>query len=171
MKNQLNLLASIGLATGAIFGMSGMFFPDPTIQLCLFVISGMGLLTGMILLFVKFLREQNDLVAAGFLIFAIGESVSTGAAAGDEMTGKAAFAACMLFYVVGFLLICLPAQFPIWVRLTGLASAIPFLIAASRFFIGYGIDSSDTLPGIGYGLLTLTIVGWILYLMREKKAA
>ena len=170
MKNQINVLASVGLAIGAIFGLSGMFFTAPTTQLCLFVISGMGLTMGLVLLAMKSLREKNDIVAAGFLLFAIGEAISTGGAAADEKTGEATFAACMLFYVVGFLLILIPARFPVWVRITGLAAAVPFLIAASRSFLGYGLSSADTLPGIGYGLLVLTIIGWIATLLREKEA-
>ncbi|MEZ5040378.1 MAG: hypothetical protein R2828_10810 [Saprospiraceae bacterium] len=170
MKNQVNLLASIGLAIGAIFGMSGLLFTSPITQLCLFVISGVGFTAGLSLLAVKFLREQNDLLATGFLLFAIGEAISTLNAAADEATSLSAFAGCMLFYAVGFALVCFPPKFVTWTRITGLLSALIFLIAATRFYLGYGIDTSDTLPGIGYGLLTITIAGWIVFLLKERAA-
>jgi hypothetical protein len=169
MKNHINIIASFGLAIGAIFGMSGLVFAEPVTQLCLFVISGVGLATGVGLLAVKFMREENDLIATGFLLFAIGEAISTLNAAGDEESAVSAFAGCMLFYVVGFLLISVPARFPNWVRITGLAAAIPFLVAAARFYLGQGLDTSDTLPGIGYSLLTITIIGWIVTLLQERR--
>jgi hypothetical protein len=168
MNHKTNLLASIGLAIGAVFGLSGMFFTAPTTQLVLFVISGIGLTMGMVLLSIKFIRENKDAPAAGFLLFAIGEAISTGGAAADAQTAESTFACCMLFYVVGLVLICTPKQFPAWVRIAGLASAVPFFLAAARKYLGYGLDSADTLPGIGYGLLILTIIGWIVALLRER---
>ena len=168
MQTQINLIAAIGLAIGAFFGMSGLFFTTPTVQLCVFVISGVGFTTGLALLAVKFLREQQDLLATGFLLFAIGEAISTLSAAAEEKTGTAAFAGCMLFYFVGFMFICLTPIFPLWTRITGILSALIFLTAASRFYLGFGIDTADTLPGLAYGLLTITIVGWIVYLLKER---
>ncbi len=168
MKTQSNLIASIGLGIGVILGMSGLAFTAPTTQLCLFVISGIGFTTGLALLAFKFSKEKQEILATGFLLFAIGEAISTLNAAADEKTANAAFAGCMLFYFVGYLFICLTPKFPLWTRISGMASALIFVVAASRFYLGYGINSADTLPGIGYGLLTLTIVGWIVYLLRER---
>ena len=168
MKKRTNHLASIGLAIGAVFGLSGLFFTEPVTQTCLFVISGVGLSAGLALLSVKFLRENDDCLAAGFMLFSIGEAILTCNTPAEESTADASFACGMLFYVVAFILISLSKRFPLWLRLTGLAAAIPFSIAAARFLLGYGIDSSDTFPGMGYGLLTLCIVGWIITLLREK---
>ena len=64
--------------------------------------------------------------------------------------------------------ICLTPIFPLWTRITGILSALIFLTAASRFYLGFGIDTADTLPGLAYGLLTITIVGWIVYLLKER---
>lgn len=168
MNRNINVIASIGLATGALFGMSGIAFSNPTIQIILFVISGWGFTTGLALLAIKFLREKSDLIACGFFLFAIGEAVSTLTAAADEKTSASAFAGCMLFYTVGFLLILFNKKFALWTRITGLTSALLFFIAASRFYLGYGISSNDTLPGIAYGLLTVTLIGFILYLVKEQ---
>lgn len=161
-----NLIASIGLAAGALFGMSGQVFTEPVTQTCLFVISGAAFTMGLVLLTFKYLRQKNDIVAAGFLLFSIGEAISTAATAADEKTALSAFAACMLFYIMGFLLVCLPATFPNWVRITGLVSATLFAIASTKFYLGYGIHYNDALAGIGYGLLTITIIGWIISLLK-----
>jgi hypothetical protein len=168
MNANINLIASIGLAIGALFGMSGLAFTSPVAQLCLFVISGVGFTVGLTLLVVKFLWEKDEFLATGFLLFAMGETISTLNAAADEQTAASSFAGCMLFYVTGFLFICLRPTFPLWTRITGLLSATIFLAAAIRFYLGYGISTADTLPGIGYGLLTLTLIGWITYLLRER---
>ncbi|NQW29073.1 MAG: hypothetical protein HQ472_00985 [Ignavibacteria bacterium] len=62
----------------------------------------------------------------------------------------------------------LATGFPIFVRITGILAAIPFALAAAEIFMGTEVLSTSPLPGAGYGLLTITIVGWIWTLAREK---
>ena len=96
MKRQTNIVAAIGLFIGAFFGFSGMLFTQPDVQVGLFVVSGIGLTTGLAMLATKFLREGQDLIATGFLLFAIGEAIITAGTAADVQTGEATFGAVIL---------------------------------------------------------------------------
>ena len=170
MNTQVNRPASIGLAIGVIFGMSGIPFTDPTISTILFNISGVGLTTGVALLAMRYLSEQKLFLATGFLLFAIGECALTLSAASDKATADSAFAGCMLFYFIGYLLIISRKYFPLWTRITALISALVFLVTASRFYLGYGISPQDPLPGMAYGFLSITLLGWIIFLTKEHNS-
>ncbi len=75
MKNPLNVVAGIGLALGGVFGMIGTVVTQRNLQAASWGIDGVGLVVATALLAVKFFRSGNDVVAAGFLVFAIGEGV------------------------------------------------------------------------------------------------
>lgn len=169
MNRSQNLLAAVGLAIGALFGMGGSFIPDPTMQIASYEISSIALTAACALLAIKFIRDEKDFIATGFLLLAIGEAVMTAGAALGSTGGQASFGAGMALYVPAFLFISIPKGFPVWARFTGIAASVPFLIAASKIFLGQVVLSTSTLPGVGYGLLTITIVGWILFLLRENK--
>lgn len=171
MNPTTNTLASIGLAVGAIFGVSGSIFTEPTLQIALYQISSVALTAACALLTVKFLRDGNDYVATGFLLLAIGEAVMSAGTALGQVGGQPAFAAGMALYVPALLFISLPKAFPTWSRFTGVAATIPFSIAAAKIYLGGQALSTSVFPGAGYGLLTLTIVGWILSLLRTGRRA
>lgn len=167
---QLNLLITIGLAIGFILGMGGSFVKDITTQVILYEISTIGLTVGALLAAAKYARENVDLVASGFLLLAIAEAtMSSGAADIYSGGGGASFGAGMALYVPALLLISIPDKLPKLVRLTGVLAAIPFTIAAAKIFLGEDVPSTSLFPSIGYGLLTLTIIGWIWTIRRTNK--
>ena len=169
MNRTTNFLASIGLAVGAIFGVSGSVITEPTLQIALYEISSIGLLVACVLLAIKFIRQKNDFIGTGFLLFAIGEAVMSAGVALGQMEGQASFGAGMALYVPALLFISIPKGFPLWTRITGVAASIPFTIAASTIFLGGQALSSSPVVGAGYGLLVLTNIGWILTLIKEKE--
>lgn len=71
IKSPTNLVAAFGLALGAVFGMAGTFMVQPNLQALLWAIDGVGLVMATALLTLKYFRTGNDLIAAGFLVFAI----------------------------------------------------------------------------------------------------
>ncbi len=60
--NPINIIAAVGLALGAVFGMAGTFAAQPNIQALLWAIDGAGLVMAAALLTVKYFREGHDLV-------------------------------------------------------------------------------------------------------------
>ena len=68
----LVILACIGLALGGIFGIAGAFAPTDALRSLAWGIDGLGIVMAGALLTLKFFRDGSEVVAAGFLVLAIG---------------------------------------------------------------------------------------------------
>ncbi|HQW04503.1 MAG: hypothetical protein IPH05_05505 [Flavobacteriales bacterium] len=168
MERSNNLIGAIGLAIGVAFGIAGGFFPDPVTQRTIYLISSLGVMAGMLVLSIKFMRKGHDLTAAGLVLFAIAEGMMTSCGSAPEDVAMAGFGAGMAVYAPSFWLICSQGSFPMWTRITGLLASLVFLVAGFKIILGETLLSTDALPGAAYGLMSLTLIGWIIALLREK---
>ena len=73
----LKVLASVGLALGGALGLAGTFAPTASLRGLAWGIDGLALVMAAALLTVLFLRKGADLVAAGFMVFAVGQAELT----------------------------------------------------------------------------------------------
>ena len=168
-SSRLNTVAAIGLTVGAAFGMAGTFVTQANLQSTLWGIDSVGLIVATTLLAVKFFRRGNDFVAAGFLLFAIGESVMLSGTAAGLIGSVPSFAAGSALWATALLLISIPKEFVIGVSLAGIATSILFAITAARIFWGEQLlPTSSPLPFFAYPFLVITIIGWIWTLLREN---
>jgi hypothetical protein len=121
------------------------------------------------LLSLKFFRQGNDMVAAGFWTFAIGEGVMLSGTAAGPAGSVPAFAAGASLWAAALLLISIPNEFAIGIRLAGIVSAVLFAITAGRVFWGERLlPTASPLPFFAYPFLVLTFLGWIWTLLRER---
>jgi hypothetical protein len=168
-RSSINIVAAFGLALGAVFGMAGTFVAQPNIQAVLWALDGAGLVMAAALLTLKYFRTGHDLVAGGFLVFAIAEAVLMSGTAAGPAASVPAFAAGTALWALALLLISIPRQFALAVRLLGTVSAILFAIVAARIFWGEQLlPTSSPLPFYAYPFLVMTFMGWIWSLLREK---
>jgi hypothetical protein len=114
----LRVLASIGLGVGGALGMVGTFAPSASLRGLAWGIDGVALVMASPLLTVRFYRMGQDFVAAGFLVFAIGEGIIVSGAAMDLPASVPSFGAGAGLWAVALLLISIPRNFPIMVRLS-----------------------------------------------------
>ena len=165
----LNVLASIGLALGGIFGLAGTMVTQANLRSIFWGIDGSALVMAAALLAAKFFRKGNDFVASGFLVFAIGEGFLLSGAAASLVESVPSFAAGTALWATALLLISLPKEFAIWVRLIGVVSAILFFVTSARIFLGVQLlPTSSPLPFFAYPFLILSFVGWIWTILREN---
>jgi hypothetical protein len=168
MRSPPNVVAAVGLALGAVFGLAGTLVAQPNLRNISWGIDSLGLVMAAAILTLKFYRKGNDFVAAGFLVFAIGEAVMLSGTAAGLAGSVPAFAAGTAFWATALLLISIPREFPFWVRLVGMASSILFAITATRIFSGEQLlPTSSPLPFFAYPFLVMTFIGWIWTLLRE----
>src|SRR6266478_4240396 len=120
MKSPENVVAAIGLALGGVFGMVGTVVTERNLQAASWGIDGVGLVVATSLLTLKFFRKGNDLVAAGFLVFAIGEGVMLSGTAASLAESVPAFAAGTALWSAALLLTSVPKEFASLVRLVGI---------------------------------------------------
>ena len=169
MKKTGNAVAVTGLALGAVFGLLGTFVGQRNLQSAAWGIDGTGLVVATAALALKFFREDNDIVAAGFLVFAIGEAVMLAGTATTLAESVPSFAAGTALWSAALLLTSIPKQFAGWTRLTGIVGAILFAATSGRIFWGSQIlPTTSPLPFFAYPFLVLTFVGWIWFLLREN---
>jgi hypothetical protein len=169
-RRSLDLVAAIGLGVGAVFGLAGTLVASAPVRQTFWGIDGVGLIVATALLTMRFLRSGDDCVAAGFLVFAIGESLLvSGTAAGLEGSVPS-FAGGVALWAAALLLISVPTAFAMWVRLVGVLAAALFAVVAVRIFWGEPLlATSRPLPFFAYPFLVLTFVGWIVALAKGGK--
>lgn len=167
MKNPLNVVAAIGLALGGVFGLIGTIVTEQNLRAAAWGIDSVGLVVATALLALKFFRKGNDFVAAGFLVFAIGEGVMLSGSAASLAESVPAFAAGTALWSAALFLTSVPKEFAAWVRLVGVIAAVLFAIVAARIFWGEQIlPTASPLPFFAYPFLVLTFAGWIWTLLR-----
>jgi hypothetical protein len=164
----LRMLVSIGLGVGGALGMAGTFAPSASMRGLAWGIDGIALVMACVLLALRFFRLGQDVVASGFLVFAIGESLLVSGAAMDLVASVPSFGGGVGLWAVGLVLISAPHAFPILVRLVGLVAAVLFAITAFRILAGAQVNAlSQPLPFFAYPVLVATFVGWIVTLLKN----
>ena len=165
----LNRLAAAGLVVGASFGLAGTLVSSAHLQATLWAIDSVGLVTAASLLALKFFRAGADLVAAGFLIFAIGEGVLLSGTAAGPVASVPAFAAGVALWAAGLGLISAPRRLSGWLRLLGGGASVLFAVTALRIFSGETLlPTASPLPFFAYPFLVATLLGWAWMLLRER---
>jgi len=119
------------------------------------------------LLTLAFSRKGQDLVAAGFLVFAVGEGLILSGAAMDLAASVPSFGAGTSLWALALVLISIPRVFPLPVRLLGLFAAVLFGVTAVQIFAGIQVmPTTAPLPFYAYPVLVATLVGWIWTLVK-----
>ena len=168
-KRALDTVAAIGIIIGAVFGLAGTVVPQASLRQAFWGIDGVSLVVATVLLTLKFFRRGNDCVAAGFLVFAIGESfLIAGTPAGLEASVPS-FGAGVALWATALLLTSIPPVFDAWVRITSIIASVLFFIVAARIFWGSQVlPTASPLPFFAYPFLVLTFLGWTLALVKGK---
>lgn len=167
----LNLVATVGLVLGAVLGMAGTMVHQASLRGLFWGIDGAALVVATSLLTLKYYKKGCIFVAAGFLVYAIGEAVLLPCSGMNLAASVPLFGACAALWASGLLLISAPSEFPVWVRLAGLVSFVLFLVIALRIFSGEQILlTSSPLPFYAYPFLVLTFFGWIWSILQENRS-
>jgi hypothetical protein len=167
-ERTLNRIAAVGLLVGAGFGLAGTLVTSPDLQASLWAIDSVALVIASSLLALKYFRAGGDLVAAGFLVFAIGEGVLLSGTAAGPRASVPAFAAGTALWAAALALISAPPLLGRWLRLVGGAAACLFAITAGQIYAGEVLlPTSSPLPFFAYPFLVATLLGWTWMLLRD----
>jgi hypothetical protein len=163
------LFAALGLAVGAALGMAGSFAQTDALRGLAWGLDGVSLVIASSLLVIIEMRNERNLLAAGFLVFAIGQGLVLSTAAANPADAAPTFGAGTGLWAAGLVLVSVPSGFPVIVRLLGLLAAVLFAVVAVQIFVGIRIDATTTpLPMIAYPVLVATMIGWIWSLLRAQ---
>ena len=155
------MVAPSGLVIGGVLGMAGTFVPSASLRALLWGLDGIALIVATALLTVHHFRRRNDVVAAGFLVFVVGETLIVSSAAMDLVASGPVFAAGVGLWAASLTLISAPNVMPPWVRVVALIAAPLFAVVAVQLFMGRALTPlSRPLPFFAYPFLAATLFGW-----------
>lgn len=155
------MLAAAALVVGALLGMTGTFVPSVPIRSIAWGIDGALLVVGSALLAVHHLRQGQEMLAAGFLVFMAGETLIVSTSAVELVASTPTFAAGAGLWSAGMLLVSASPVQPTLVRLTGVIAAILLGASSVLIFAGAALTPlSRPLPFGAYPFLALTLFGW-----------
>lgn len=164
----LSRIAAAGLVVGSVFGLAGTLVASPHVQATLWAIDSVALVVASSLLALKFFRAGADVVAAGFLVFAIGEGILLSGTAAGSSGSVSAFAAGTALWAAALVLISAPKQVRSGLRLLGAGAACLFALTAARIYAGEPLlPTSSPLPFFAYPFLVATLLGWAWMLLRK----
>lgn len=169
MQKPLRVVVLAGLVLGAVLGMAGTLVSSAALRAELWAIDGTALVVSTVVLALYFFRQGCDGVAAGFLVYAIGEAVMLGGTAGALEAGVPAFAAGAVLWAAGLALTSWPPVMPVWSRAAGAVAAILFGFTSLRIFAGTPLTPlSKPFPYFAYPFLVLTFAGWFWKTVKTR---
>jgi hypothetical protein len=155
------LIVAGGLVVGAVLGMAGTFVPSASLRGLLWGLDGAALVVATALLAIHHVRRGDDVVAAGFLVFVVGEALVLAASAMDLGASGPMFGAGVALWAASLALVSAPGVMPPWVRVVAVIAAVLFAVVAVQIFTGRAASPlSRPLPFFAYPFLAATLFGW-----------
>jgi hypothetical protein len=154
-------IASGGLVVGSALGLAGTFVSSTALRGLLWGLDGVALVVAAALLTLHYFRLGNQVVAGGFLVFALGETLILSSAAMDLADSGPVFGAGTGLWAAALFLLSAPNTVVFWARVTGVIAGILFMIVAVQLFMGSALTPlSQPLPFFAYPFLVATLLGW-----------
>ena len=170
-KEPVLIVAAIGLLVGCILGMIGSVVLYDTVRNILWAIDSCGLILAAVLLAVYTSKSNYDIFSAGFFIFAIAESIVFFSCAGNLNESIPAFGTGTCLWALSIAVISSQQVFPLFVRCTGIISALLFTVTAFLIFTGNPVTAlTKPLPFFAYPFYASTLAGWAWTLLYRSDA-
>ena len=159
--SRLRRFAAVGLVLGAVLGMAGTFAPSASLRGLAWGVDGTALIVATALLTIHHFRRGNDAVAAGFLVFVVGEALILPSAAMDLVASAPSFGAGAALWAASLALVSAFSRMPAAVRGVGFVGSLLFTVVAVQIFLGRSVTPlSRPLPFFAYPFLAATLFGW-----------
>lgn len=160
-RSRRSTAIAVLLVAGAVLGMAGTFVPSASARALLWGIDGTALVIATALLTVQSLRRNQDLAAAGFLVFVVAETLIVTGSAMDLAAFSPVFAAAAALWAASLTLVGLSGVMPRWINAIGFVAALLFAITAVQIFLGTPLTLlSQPLPFFAFPFLAATMFGW-----------
>src|SRR5687767_15664108 len=160
-----------GLILGSRLGIGGTLVSAASLRQIFWMIDGVGLVVATSLLAVRFFRSGDDIAAAGFIVFGLGESLLVAGNAAGLDASVPSFGGGVALWSAGLVLISLSNSLATWIRAVHLVAAALFAIVAFRIASGEDlVPTSSPLPFFAYPFVVLGFVGWIVTIVKKQSA-
>jgi hypothetical protein len=158
---RLRLIAALGLVIGAVLGVAGTFAPSASLRGLAWGLDGTALIVAASLLTIHHVRRGNEIAAAGFLVFVVGETLILSGAAMDLEASAPSFAAGAGLWAASLALVSASRAMPPLVNAVGWLASVLFTVVAVQIFLGGALTPlSEPLPFFAYPFFAATLCGW-----------
>ena len=134
-------------------------------------IANLFYMVGCCLYSLKAGSEDKIITAGGFIVLSIGIGTLFAlqtASFSEEVTK--AYAAGILAYLPGMILICYYDRLPAWLRIAGVVACIPRLITLILILTDkFEWTKHQKIDGLGYVLTNLVALGWAWFVIKPMK--
>jgi hypothetical protein len=141
-----------------------------TIQSVLYAVSSLGWVVATAILACRHVARGEFIVASGFLVLTIAETLLWGNGRPGDPGYEPGFASGVMFYVPGLLLVGIPAVYPILVRVFAALGAAAWAVGSGIYLTGSEFSSTDPLAFVGYILLSVAFIGVAVVTFRGSGA-
>ena len=163
-----DIVIVVGLILGATLGIGGTLVSSDAARQLLWLIDGVGVVVATALLAVRFLRSGDDTIAAGFIVFALGETLLISGTPAGLDASVPSFGGGVALWAAGLVLINAPRTLALWIRGAGFVGALLFAVVAARIFRGeHLLPTSSPLPFFAYPFVVLNFVGWCVTVLKR----
>ena len=172
MKQKLiTRAAATGLVIGCVLGLIGTFVPSDKTRNVLWAVDSCGLILAAALLTLYLFRKGYDVAGAGFLIFAIAESIVFSSCAVNLDESIPSFGTGICLWALSIAVVSSQKLFPLFVRCTGIVAAGLFGFVAFSIFSGHPLNAlAKPLPFFAYPFYAATLTGWAWTLLFRMTA-
>ena len=168
-RRSTDLVIVVSLIVGAALGIGGTMVSSDATRQILWLIDGLGVVIATTLLAVRFLRSGDDVVAAGFIVFALGETLLIAGTPQGLDASVPSFGGGVALWAAGLVMINAPATLATWVRCAGFVAALLFGIVAARIFLGERVlPTTQPLPFFAYPFVVLSFLGWCVTVLKRE---
>ena len=141
--------------------MAGTFAPSAALRGLAWGLDGTALIVASALLAVHHFRRGNDLAAAGFLVFVVGEALLLSGVAMTLEESAPSFGAGVGLWAASLVLVSASNTMPLFLNGIAVVGALLFAVVAVRIFMGSALTPlSEPLPFFAYPFLAATLFGW-----------
>jgi hypothetical protein len=153
-----------GLIVAVVGGIGGSAVSGADAELALFAASSLGWVVATGLLTLRHAQRNELVVATGFLILTVAETLLWTNGRIDSPGYADGFAGGAIFYVPGLLLLAAPLVYNWVVRVLAAAAGGVWAAAVIPYFTGSELTHDSTISGIGYAALSATFLGvaWVV---------
>lgn len=158
-------MAAAGLVIGGLLGMVGSFLASPTARALAWGLDGIALVVASAILTVLALREREDALAIGYLLFLVGQAFVLSSARMDLVDGIPSFTTGMSLWAAALMFLCIPRRYPSPVRVLGLIASALFTVSALQVLAGHPLTAlARPLPFFAFPFFVAALWGiaWTL---------
>ena len=119
----------------------------------------------------KLATDKWHLSSAGFILLSLGEGILHALGqSGVSNESQAMFASGVMVFLPGMVFLCYYSGFPVWLRILGLLTMIPFLIVMIKIDMhSFDVDKDMRLNIIGFVMLQTVGLCWGYFAIRPYK--